>query len=97
MSPPHEASQRPLLGAWRLRLPPQTVAGDDSRPDDLFGTPAARVDGTSPTRKANTTGKSGLGMRGEALGLVEGRRRVDEASEAPEQTTADRRPSVNTP
>ena len=36
----------------------------------------------------------GIGMRGEALGVIDGRRRLDEVNEAADQSTADRGQTV---
>ena len=69
------------------------LAGHDGGSDGLFGAPVGRVDGRVPEEGEHGR-ELGVEMRGEALGVVEGRRRVDEATEAGEQATADRGQTV---
>ena len=94
MSRPHDAGEH-LLGVGPVAgvIAAADLAGDDGGADGLFGAPVGRVDGRVP-EKGEYGRELGVEMRSEALGIVERRRRVDEATEAGEQSTADRGQTV---
>ena len=88
MSRPHDTGERLLgVGVVAGAVAATDLAGDDGGADVLFGAPVGRVDGRVP-EKGEDGGELGVGMRGEALGVVEGRGRVDETTEAGEQSAA---------
>ena len=81
------------VGAVARAIAAADRAGDDGGADGVFGTPVGRVDRRVP-EEGEHGGECGVEMRGETLGVVERRGRVDEATEAGEQSAADRRQTV---
>ena len=78
-----------MSAPWRVRFPPQTFRVTTAGRMACSARPVGRVDGRVP-EKGEYGRELGVEMRSEALGIVERRRRVDEATEAGEQATADR-------
>ena len=86
----HDAGEDLLgVGAVSRAIAAADLAGDDRGADGVFGTPVGRVDRRVP-EEGEHGGEFGVQMRGEAPGVVERRRRVDETTEAGEQAAADR-------
>ena len=71
----------------RVRLPPHTLADDDGGPDGLFGAPVGGVDRRVP-EKGEDGGEFDGQVRGEALGVVQRRRVVDQPAEPGQQSAA---------
>ena len=94
VSCPNDAGEHLLgVGSVAGAVAATDLARDDGGADGLFGAPVGRVDGRVP-EKGEHGGELGVEMRSEALGVVERRGRVDEATEAGEQAATDRGQSV---
>ena len=81
------------IGAVASAIAAADLAGNDRGADGVFGAPVGRVDRRDP-EEGEHGGEFGVEMRGETLRVVERRRRVDETTEAGEQSAADRRQTV---
>ena len=87
-SGPHDTGEYLLgVGAVAGAIAAADFSDDDGGANGLFGTPVGRVDRRIP-QEGEHGRELGRQVRGEAVGIVEPRRRVDQPSEAGEQSAA---------